>query len=304
MCGYGKRLRHFLIVLFIVMVMESHASWAANIIPTLERIRQTKTIKIGYGDSLPFSYIGPTGEVNGYSIDLCKRIVDALRIRLGLEKINIEYVFRTPSNRVRLLTNGAIDIECDTTTNTTERRRNVAFSISHFMVDTRYVSLRKNHLNTLADLRGRSVSIVLGTNNVAQINQVNREKKLNLSIVSTDTLQKAFDMVAQEKVFAYAMDDVLLHAMVARAPNPQAYMISSEPVYGETEYGLMMRHGDEGFIDAVNDALRQIYADNEIEAIYARWFKQPLPGSDINLNFPMRDNLKQLFRAAGTPGAQ
>ncbi|MCG8708073.1 amino acid ABC transporter substrate-binding protein [Brenneria sp. 4F2] len=301
MCGYGKRLRHFLIVLFIVIATESHSSWAVDIIPTLERIRQTKTIKLGYGDALPFAYVGPAGVVNGYSIDLCQRIVEKLRVRLGLNKIDIEYVFRTPANRVQLLTSGAIDIECDTTTNTAERRRNVAFSISYFLVDTRYVSLRKNNLNTLEDLRGRSVSIVLGTNNVAQINQVNREKKLNLSIVSTDTLQKAFDMVTQEKVFAYAMDDVLLHAMVARSGNPHQYEISSEPVYGQTEYGFMMRRGDEGFINAVNDALRQLYASNEIDAIYARWFNQPLPGGHINLHFPMSERLQRLYRSPGAP---
>ncbi|MEE3652605.1 MULTISPECIES: amino acid ABC transporter substrate-binding protein [unclassified Brenneria] len=304
MCGYGKRWHHFLIGLFIAAVMGSHVSRADDIIPTLERMRLTGTLRIGYGNTPPFSYVGPAGVVTGYSIDLCNRIAESLRIRLGLDKLNIEYVFRTPANRIQLLGSGAIDIECVASTKTVERSRSAAFSTGYFLVGTRYVSLRKNHLSTLENLRGRSVSIVLGTVNVGQINQANREKKLNLSIVSTDTLQKAFDMVGQEKVSAFAMDDILLHALVALSPNPQDYAISSESLDEGTEYGFMMRRDDEDFRVAVNAALRQIYASHEIERIYSRWFTQPLPGSQINLHFPMSENLRRLLLTADTAGAE
>ncbi|KAA8999380.1 amino acid ABC transporter substrate-binding protein [Affinibrenneria salicis] len=297
---YGKRWRQLLVILFIV-VAGNDARLAAAV-PTLERIRQTGTLRVGYGNTPPFSWRGPDA-VTGYSIELCQRVAESIRRRMGLEKINIDYVFRTAANRVQLLDNGEIDIECVASTNTEERRRNVSFSIGYFLVNTRYISLRKNQLRTLEDLRGRSVSIVLGTNNVAQINQVNREKKLNLSVVATDTLQQAFDMVTQEQVSAFAMDDILLHALRARATHPQDYVISDETLDTETEYGFMMRRDDEAFRNAVNDALRQIYHSNEIHQIYARWFTQPLPGSQITLHFPMSENLRRLFNttSSGAP---
>ncbi|QTF07681.1 amino acid ABC transporter substrate-binding protein [Brenneria izadpanahii] len=296
MSGYRKRLRHFLIVLFIVGATGSDLSQAADIDSTLDRIRQTGTIRIGYGDEPPFSYVGPEGVVIGYSIDLCKRISEALRVRLGLDKLDIEYVFRTPANRIRQVSNGAIDIECVTSTNSSEeRRRNAAFSISYFMVGTRYVSLRKNNLHSLENLRGRSISIVLGTINASQINRVNREMKLNLSAVVTDSIQKAFDMVGQEQVSAFAMDDILLRTMVARTPNPQDYVISDDVIDDDAKYGFMMRRDDEAFHHAVNDALRQIYASHEIYDIYARWFTQPLPGIQINLNYPLSEKLRRIF---------
>jgi glutamate/aspartate transport system substrate-binding protein len=300
MCRFDLRLRHFLMVLFIATITISPLSRAADSLSTLEKVRQTKTLKVGYGDSAPFSYVGPDGKVIGYTIDLCQRVAEAIRIQLGLDTLNIDYVFRTPANRVQMLNSGDIDLECVASSNTAERRRNAAFSISHFVVNTRFVSLLKNHLNTLDDLRGRSVSIVLGTVNIGPINQVNRDKKLNLSIAITDSLQKAFDMVSQEKVSAFAMDDILLHTMIANSSNPQDYVISNETVGKETEYGLMMRLDDNDFHNAVNTALKQIYASNEIDAIYARWFMQPLPGSQINLNYPMSERMKHIFTTAST----
>ncbi|MFE8048939.1 amino acid ABC transporter substrate-binding protein [Brenneria goodwinii] len=305
MSGYHKRLRHFLIVLFIVGVTGSDLSRASGMSSTLDRIRQTGTIRIGYGDEPPFSYVGPEDRVVGYSIDLCKRISEALRIRLGMDKLDIEYVFRTPANRIQQVSNGAIDIECVTSTNSSEeRRRNVAFSLSYFMVGTRYVSLRKNNLHTLESLRGRSISIVLGTINASQINRINREMKLNLSAVVTDTIQKAFDMVSQEQVSAFAMDDILLRAMIARTPNPQDYHISDEVIDDDAKYGFMMRRDDEEFHHAVNDALRQVYASDEIYEIYDRWFTKPLPGIQINLNYPLSEKLKRVFLTADTAGAE
>ncbi|PWC16689.1 amino acid ABC transporter substrate-binding protein [Brenneria roseae subsp. roseae] len=291
----GKRLyRTFLSLLLLLAIAESSLARAERSISTLERIRQTETLRIGYGITPPFSYVGPDGRIIGYSIDLCERVAQALQAQLGLKRLNIEYVFRTPSNRVQLLNSGAIDIECVASTNTAERRRSVAFTHSHFFVTTYYVALAKNNLRTLTDLRGRSVSVALGTVNVSQITLVNREKTLNLSIVAVDTLQKAFDLVGQEKVSAFAMDDILLYTMIAASPNPQDYTVSSEPVSEQMPYGFMVRLNDDDFREAVNTALRNIYRSAEMNRIYSRWFTQPIPGKGINLQWPMSDSLKAL----------
>lgn len=266
---------------------------------TLKRITETGAIRIGYGDAPPFAYKDRDGTVVGYSIDICKRLSEELRQRLNLPVIKIEYVFRTASNRIQMLNDGAIDIECNASTDTPERRRSAAFAKSHFYVTARYVSLSKNKLRTLDDLRGRSVSITLGTVNVGQINKINRERKLNLSIVPSDTVQGAFDMITDGTATAYAMDDVLLSAMIARTGRPQDYAISTEVVAEPQPYGFMMRLGDTEFHDVVNAALTNIYASTEMQEIYDRWFLRTIPRDNINLNLPMSEQLKSSFRSGG-----
>ncbi|MCX8997172.1 amino acid ABC transporter substrate-binding protein [Rhizobiaceae bacterium BDR2-2] len=262
---------------------------------TLDRIKQTGVLRIGYGDTPPFSYRHTDGTVMGYSIDLCKKVAEDLGSTLALPHVEIEYVARTPSNRVQMLNNGEIDIECNASTNTEERRRSVAFAASHFFVSTRYVSLAKNRFHTIDDLAGRSVSVTLGTVNVAHITAVNRERKLNLSLMRADSLRAAFDLVTQERVSAFAMDDILLSAMIAESDDPHAYALSEETLTDPEPYGFMMRLGDRDFEEAVNAALERIYRSPEMPAIYDRWFNQPIPGRNIHLQLPMSDALKQAF---------
>ncbi|KAA3515971.1 amino acid ABC transporter substrate-binding protein [Agrobacterium rosae] len=260
--------------------------------PTLERIRETGKIRIGYGVTAPFSFTAPSGEVVGYSIDLCRQVAEKLKTRLKLGAIDIEFVPRTPSNRIQLLNDGTIDIECNASTNTVERRKSANFAISHFYSATRYVSLAKNHLETVADLKGRSVSVALGTVNVSDINEINRAQKLNISVVPMDSLQAAFDLVTDGRVSAFAMDEVLLSTMIAQSKNPTDYQVSTEKVTGSQPFGFMMRLNDTEFTAAVNDALTEIYKSPDMAELYKRWFESPIPGKGIILNVPMSEMLK------------
>jgi glutamate/aspartate transport system substrate-binding protein len=268
------------------------AAQAEAPVSTLEHIAQTGKIRIGYGDTPPFSYRDVDGNVIGYSIEICQKVVDRLREQLRLSRLEIEYVFRTPSNRVQLLNDGAIDIECNASTNTAERRKSVFFADSHFYVATRFVSLTKNNLKSLDDLRGRSVSVTFGTINVGQINQVNRGRKLNLSIVPADSLQASFQMVSSGRVAAYAMDDVLLSTMIAKSNDPGDYQLSTEEVAPSEPYGFMMRLEDKPFQAAVNAALQEIYNSSDFSVTYDRWFNQTIPKENINLRLPMSEQLK------------
>lgn len=281
--------------LTILLLLNAPLAFAETIGSTLNRIVDTGKIRIGYGDTPPFSYLGPDGKVIGYSIDICNRMASSLQQQLGLPRLDIEYVPRTPSNRIQLLNDGTIDIECNSSTRTAERQKSVAFSSSHFIVATRYVALAAQHLSTLEDLRGRSVSVALGTVNVGQINAINRERRLNLSVVPVDSLQAAFEMVGHGGVSAFAMDEILLSTMIAESSAPADYALSSEMVAEPQPYGFMMRLGDEDFIAAVNQSLSQIYKSKEIDDIYQSWFERPIPGSGVNLRLPMSEQLKQSF---------
>lgn len=270
-------------------------STAAAEINTLQRLSETGTLRVGYGDTAPFSYQDDEGNVRGYSIELCQRVAEQLQQQLNLPKLDIEYVFRTPGNRVQLLNSGEIDIECNASTNNAERRRSADFSLSHFFVSVRFVALKENQFFTLQDLAGRSVSVARGTVNVGQINQANREQQLNLSVVPVETLQEAFDLVTEGRVAAFAMDDILLSTMIAESEDPSAYSLSEEAVTAEEPLGLLMRQGDQAFVEQVNQALREIYQRGDILALYERWFLQPLPGKGITLNVPISETLAQHF---------
>ncbi|BCB71634.1 amino acid ABC transporter substrate-binding protein [Vreelandella aquamarina] len=279
----------------LLMAVWMLSTAAAAEINTLQRLSETGTLRVGYGDTAPFSYQDDEGNVRGYSIELCQRVAEQLQQQLNLPKLDIEYVFRTPGNRVQLLNSGEIDIECNASTNNAERRRSADFSLSHFFVSVRFVALKENQFFTLQDLAGRSVSVARGAVNVGQINQANREQQLNLSVVPVETLQEAFDLVTEGRVAAFAMDDILLSTMIAESEDPSAYSLSEEAVTAEEPLGLLMRQGDQAFVEQVNQALREIYQRGDILALYERWFLQPLPGKGITLNVPISETLAQHF---------
>ena len=271
------------------------ASVMASEINTLQRLSDTGTLRVGYGDTAPFSYEDKEGNVLGYSIELCQRVAAQLQQRLDLPEIDIEYVFTTPGNRIQLLNSGEIDIECNASTNNAERRRSADFSLNHFFVSVRFVSLKENHFFTLQDLAGRSVRVARGTVNVGQINQANREQHLNLSVVPVESLQEAFDLVTEGRVAAFAMDDILLSTMIAASNDPSAYALSEEILTAEEPLGLLMRQGDQPFVEQVNQVLREMYQRGDMLELYERWFQQPLPGKGITLNVPMSETLAQYF---------
>ena len=279
----------------LLMAVWMLSTAAAAEINTLQRLSETGTLRVGYGDTAPFSYQDDEGNVRGYSIELCQRVAEQLQQQLNLPKLDIEYVFRTPGNRVQLLNSGEIDIECNASTNNAERRRSADFSLSHFFVSVRFVALKENQFFPLQALAGRSVSVARGTVNVGQINQANREQQLNLSVVPVETLQEAFDLVTEGRVAAFAMDDILLSTMIAESEDPSAYSLSEEAVTAEEPLGLLMRQGDQAFVEQVNQALREIYQRGDILALYERWFLQPLPGKGITLNVPISETLAQHF---------
>ncbi|MBN8932451.1 MAG: amino acid ABC transporter substrate-binding protein [Rhizobium pusense] len=265
--------------------------------PTLETIARTGIIRLGYADrNIPFSCLGTGPEPIGYSIELCLKVVDSIREKLDLPGLKVDFVKRTPSNRITLLNDGTIDMECVASTNTEERRKAVWFSYSHFITGTRYVALKSSGLNTVADLAGRTVVVTTGTINISQLNVLNRKLGLNIAVLQNDSTEGGFEMVTENRASAFVMDDILLRSFVAETGRPEDYAISNEYLAPPQPYGLMLRHGDTGFRDAVNEALGEIYASGEIEKIYEKWFNAPIPPNGMNLQRPLPDDLADAFR--------
>ena len=269
---------------------------------TLKQIAETGVIKIGYSaEDVPFSYKLPDGTVTGYSTDLCIRVADLLKEKLGLAALAIEYVERTPRHRVGMLRDGQFDIECVASTNNAERRKSVGFTFNHFVTGSQFVSLKKSNLATISDLAGHTVAATYGTTNIGQLNTINRERGLHIAVTPAETHKDAFKLVTEGRASAFVMDGILLSAMVAGSANPEDYVLSSDALGWPEPYGLMVRRDDTAFRDAVNDALSRIYGSGEIQTIYDKWFTQPIPPNGINMRLPISAELREAFANPTSP---
>ncbi len=169
------------------------------------------------------------------------------------------------------------------------------FTPPHFIAQTKVVSLARNNINRIDDLRGKSVAVVLGTVNVSQILQLSRERKLGLVSVPVNEVREAFELVKSGRVSAFAMDDVLIRNLIAQTGNPDDYVVSSEAISEPQPYGFMTRINDPQFAELAATALRSIYRSPQMQEMYDRWFMQPFEGSPQGLNLPISDELKASF---------
>lgn len=280
----------------LLLLASATASNGQAPVSTLERIAETGTIRIGYSpDSAPFSYLDADDTIVGYSIDLCKRVSELLQQQLGLAELDIAYVKRTPSDRVALLKNGDIDIECVASTNNAERRNSVAFSYPHFLTAVQFIALKDSGPRIVADLKGRTVASTSGTTVISELNAISRERDLNIAVVPTPDHETGFDLMATGRVSAFVMDGILLYTMAANADDPSLYEVSGDAIGAPEPYGLMLRHDDAVFTEAVNAALFEIYTQGEIGTIYDKWFTMSIPPRGINLNLPMSNALQAAF---------
>jgi len=287
----------WLITLIITgtITLQSSASDLIASSPTLSKIAATGQIAIGYShNEVPFSYL-VNGQPTGYTIDLCLQVIENLKKTLDLPNLKVNFVPVTTTSRFILVRNGNADIECGVTTNTPERRRQVAFSYPHFLTATRYVSLAQKEMRSLQDLAGKSVASTTGTVNIAQLNEINRTQKLNISVILSRTHEEAFAKVASGQAAAFVMDDVLLAGLVSSATDPMAFRISEATLSSPEPYGLMMPPNDPIFVEQVNRALVNIYKSKDIYTLYDKWFLQPFPPDNRVLNLPLAPELAAIF---------
>jgi glutamate/aspartate transport system substrate-binding protein len=262
---------------------------------TLKKIKDTGSITIGHRDaSIPFSYYDDKQRPIGYAMDLCHRIVDAVKKELKMQKLDVKYQLVTSANRIPLMANGTIDLECGSTTNNLERQKQVWFTITHFVTANRFVAKRSAKLNTLDDLKGKTVVSTAGTTNIKQITELNTQKNLGVNIVSANGHPEAFLMVETGRAAAFVMDDILLYSLVATSKAPKNYAISKDALSVEP-YGIMLRKDDEAFKKVVDAAMTQIYKSGQINGIYQKWFQKAIPPKNVNLNLPMSAQLKKVI---------
>jgi glutamate/aspartate transport system substrate-binding protein len=266
---------------------------AANDSAVLRKIRDTGLVTVGHRlTSIPFSYLDAKLRPVGYSMDLCQRIVEAIRTRLDLRDLEVKMVTVTSATRMPLVANGSVDLECGVTTNTLERQKSQAFSVTTFVAASRLLAKKESEIRTVEDLRGKVVASTIATTSIRYLNNANESRKLDMRIVAGQDDTDAFQMVLNDRAVAFAMDDVLLRSLQANASNPSDYSISEEALSVEP-YGIGLPKDDPVFKQLVDGVLVDLYRSGEIHAIYRKWFQLPIPPKGINLQLPMSEALKR-----------
>jgi glutamate/aspartate transport system substrate-binding protein len=261
---------------------------------TLKKIKDSGSITIGHRESsVPFSYYDDKQQVIGYAMDLCHKIADAVKKELKLQKLDVKLNPVTSATRIPLIANGTVDLECGSTTNNLERQQQVGFTITHFVTANRFVSKKASKLNTVDDLKGKTITSTSGTTNIKQITEIGAQKNLGLNILPAKDHAEAFLMVETDRAAAFVMDDILLYSLVATSKAPNDYVISKDALSVEP-YGIMLRRGDDAFKKVVDGEMTRLYKSGEINAIYDKWFMKPIPPKGVNLNLPMSDQFKKV----------
>jgi glutamate/aspartate transport system substrate-binding protein len=289
-----KKLR--ILGLSLAAVFAAAQAHGEELTGTLKSIKDSGTITLGYRDSsIPFSYLDDNQKPVGFAMDICYKVVDAVKKELKLDKLEVKLNPVTSSNRIPLLANGTIDLECGSTTNNAEREKQVAFTNTHFLTASRFVSKKSNNLNSIDDLKGKTVVSTAGTTNIKQLTEANAARNLGATIIPAKDHAEAFLMVETDRAAAFAMDDILLASLVAGSKDPSIYVISKDAFSKPEPYGIMLRRDDPAFKKVVDAATAAVYTSGEGQKLYEKWFMSKIPPKGLNLNTPMAPELKAEF---------
>ena len=269
---------------------------ADDLTGTLKNIKETGVIALGFRDSsIPFSYLDDNQKPVGYAMDICYKIVEAVKNELKLDKLEVKLNPVTSATRIPLMANGTVDLECGSTTNNAERQKQVWFTNTHFLTASRFVSKKASKINSIDDLKGKSVVSTSGTTNIKQLNEANAARNLGINIIPAKDHAEAFLMVETDRAVAFVMDDILLASLVAGAKEPGAYIISTDAFSEPEPYGIMVRKDDAAFKKVVDAATAALYRSPEGMKLYEKWFMQKIPPKGLNLNVPISAELKHEF---------
>jgi glutamate/aspartate transport system substrate-binding protein len=265
---------------------------------TLQKVDRTGVVTIGYREaSFPLSYVDAKGQALGYSIDICRAIVEEISREIDNPRIKIEYAAVTPESRIPAVTSGKIDLECGSTTNTIERQKQVAFSPLIFVAGTKLMIKRGSGIRSYKDLKGKVVVVTAGTTNEQVMKRLNQQFNVGMNIVSARDHEESYSMVANGNAAAFATDDILLYGLIARHRSQRELIVVGD-LLSYDPYGIMFRKDDPQLNEAVQRTFRQLAESRDILEIYHRWFIRRTPTGE-QLNLPMSPQLEESFRVLG-----
>ncbi len=264
---------------------------------TLAKITERGSIVLAYRESsVPFSYLDGPGKPIGFGVDIANKVAEAVRQATGKKDLRIEYQAVTSQNRVPLVANGSVDLECGSTTNNAARAKEVAFAVNYFYASSRLLVKKSSGINKLGDLAGKAIATTTGTTTFGQLRKLSLEKNLNLSVVPAKDHADGFLLVESGRAQAFAMDDILLAGLMLNAKNPDDYTIVGEPLQVEA-YACMVRKDDPAFKKLVDGTLTAMMKSGEFEKLYKKWFMSPIPPRQRSLALPLSDRLRENLKS-------
>ncbi|MGZ5274903.1 MAG: amino acid ABC transporter substrate-binding protein [Caldimonas sp.] len=283
--------RHALVALAAIVLASQAAAG-----PVLDDIRHRGRIVVAHRESsVPFSFVDSSGKPVGYAVDLCKRVAEAIRSRLGLKALPIEYLKVTPADRIAAIVERRADLECGSTTNNAERRQKVAFTVPHYVTGARYLVRADSPISELAGFQGKKLVSTTGTTPLKAITTANKERLLGITILEAADHARAVEMVEKGEADGFAMDDVLLYGLRSGRADPSRLKVVGKFLTIEP-LAIMFAKGDPEFKQIVDDEMKRLVTSREIYPIYDRWFAAPIPPKNTPLNIPMTYLLKDLWK--------
>lgn len=277
-------------VLMTAVLLTATGAQAAD---TLAKVAASNKITMAYRESsVPFSYLDGPSKPIGFSVDLSNAIVAAVKQKLGKPDLEVNWMSVTSQNRIPLLSNGTVDVECGSTTNNTARAKDVAFAINHFYTGTRLLVKKSANVKDYADLKGKKVAITTGTTNMLVVRKYNEEKKLDLDILAAKDHADALLLVESDRAAAFAMDDILLYGLRSNSKNPAELEVVGEALQVEP-YACMLPKDDPQFKALVDGVITGLMKSGEFEKLYNKWFLGPIPPKNLPIGLPLSDELRQ-----------
>jgi glutamate/aspartate transport system substrate-binding protein len=286
----------FVALALATLALGAPTTRAEELTGTLAKVKELGYLTIGHREaSIPFSYLDDKRQPVGFAMDICAKIVDAVKRELKLDNLEVRYQLVTASSRIPLLANGTIDLECGNTTNNAERQKQVAYTNTHFLTASRFMSKVDSNIRSIAELKGKTIVSPAGSTNIKQALEFNSRLNLGMTIVPAQDQGEAFLMVETGRAVAFVQDDIVLAGLIAIAKDPKAYVISEDAFSKPEPYGIMLRKDDAAFKAVADAATSALYKSPESAALYAKWFTQPIPPKGVNLNIPMSPAMKRAF---------
>jgi glutamate/aspartate transport system substrate-binding protein len=270
---------------------------AAQVPPTLDKVKASGAMSVAYRESsIPFSYLGADAQPTGFGWEICGLIVEQVKKATGRADLKVSTQAVTSQNRIPLLVNGTVDIECGSTTNNSDRAKQVAFAINYFYTGTRLLVKADSGIQSVNDLKGKKVVSTTGTTNYQVLRKLNADRGLNFELIGAKDHSESALLVEQSRADAFGMDDILLYGLKASSANPASLAVVGEALQVEP-YAIMLRKDDPAFKKLVDDTLAGLMKSGEFEKLYTKWFLSPIPPKNTNLQAPMSQELKDNIKA-------
>jgi glutamate/aspartate transport system substrate-binding protein len=302
-----KRAAHVMSYLALALVsgfLLAGPAAAQELTGTLKKIKDSGTVTLGVRESsVPFSYLDDKQQYIGYSIDLCLKVVDALKAELKMPGLKVAMTPVTSQTRIPLMANGTIDLECGSTTNSMERQKQVGFLDTTFLTGTKLLVKKSSGIKSYKDLKGKTVVVTSGTTNERVIKELDEKEKLGMSFIQAKDHDESFLNVDTGRAVAFPMDDILLYGLKAKSKNPADWDVVGD-FLSDDPYAIMVRKDDTAFKKVGDNALVALMKSGEIEKIYNKWFEAPIPPKGISMSVPLSSALKDTFKNPTDKGVE